>query len=69
VKVGTPLGEYPFRFRRLERVEGGLAVTGLVAGLRSSVVLEPADLRTAAKLLGPPLAALVLFAFLRRARG
>jgi hypothetical protein len=68
VKVGTPLGEYPFQFRRVERVEGGLAVTGLVAGMRSSVVLEPSDLRTAAKLLGPPLAALGLLAWLRRGR-
>jgi hypothetical protein len=68
VKVVTPLGSYRFEFRRIERREGGIAISGTVAGLRSSVVLEPSDLRTAAKLLGPPLAALGLAAYLRRDR-
>lgn len=66
MKVGTPLGSYPFEFRRLERREEGLAIVGLVAGLESSVVLEAADLRVAARVLGPPLAALALLAYLRR---
>jgi hypothetical protein len=67
VKVGTPLGTYPFEFRRIERREGGIAVVGLVAGLESSVVVEPAHLRSAVKFLAPPLAVLGLFAYRRRA--
>lgn len=67
MKVGTPLGEYPFEFRRFERREKGLAVVGLVAGLESSVVLEADDLRALARRLGPPLAALALLLALRRA--
>ena len=31
MQVGTPLGTYPFTFRRLERTDGGLAIVGLVA--------------------------------------
>lgn len=53
MKVGTPLGEYPFEFRRLERRGGGIAVVGLVAGLESSVVLTAADFAPVAKRLGP----------------
>jgi hypothetical protein len=67
MKVETPIGAYPFEFRRIERRRGGLAVTGNVGGLKSSVVLEPSDLRTAAKLLGPPLVALGLVTYLRHA--
>jgi hypothetical protein len=66
VKVETPLGSYPFEYRGLERREDGLAITGMVAGLRSSVVIETADLRTAAKFVVPPLAAVGLAAYLRR---
>lgn len=68
MKVGTPLGDYPFEFRRLERREGGLAAVGLVAGLESTVVIEPDDLRRMAKVLGPPSAILALLAYLRCAR-
>ena len=66
MKVGTPLGSYPFEFRRFERRDEGLAIVGLVAGLESSVVLEATDLRVAARVLGPPLAALARLAYLRR---
>jgi hypothetical protein len=66
VKVGTPLGTYPFKFRRLERREGGIAIVGLVAGMESSVVLGPEDLGMALRRLGPPLAAAVFLLALRR---
>jgi hypothetical protein len=65
VKVATPLGSFPFEFRRIERRDGGLAITGTVAGLQSSVVFEAADLRLGAKLLGPPVALLGLVAWFR----
>jgi hypothetical protein len=68
VKVGTPLGAYPFEFRRIERREGGFALVGLVAGLESSVLVEPGDLRAAAKILAASLALLGLRAWLHRSR-
>jgi hypothetical protein len=66
VKVGTPLGEYPFLFRRIERREGGVAIVGTVAGLESSLVLSRDDLVRATKKLALPLAAVALFAYFRR---
>lgn len=66
MKVGTPLGTYPFEFRRLERREGGIAIVGLVAGMESSVVLGSEDLGMALRRLGPPLAAAVFLLALRR---
>jgi hypothetical protein len=68
MRVGTPLGEYPFEFRRIERREGGVAIVGILAGLESSVVLGPDDLRAAAKLVVPALAAAGAIIYLRRRR-
>ncbi len=68
MRVGTPLGEYPFEFRRIERREGGIAIVGIVAGLESSVVLGPDDLRVAARLLAQALAASGAIIYLRRRR-
>jgi hypothetical protein len=67
VRIGTPLGEYPFQFKRLERRDGGVAVIGTVAGLESTVVLAPAEVaKVTAIVLAPAvLAALVA----RRSRG
>lgn len=67
MKVGTPLGEYPFEFRRIERRRGAIAIVGLVAGLESSVALDADDLRALARRLGPPVAALALLLAARRA--
>lgn len=66
--MGTPLGEYPFSFQRVERRGYGIAVVGHVAGLESSVVLERQDLRSvaAALALAVPAAALILSAARRR---
>jgi hypothetical protein len=62
VRVGTPLGEYPFEFRRLERRGSSLAVVGSLAGYEASVVLGPDDLRA----LALPVAALALLVAWRR---
>lgn len=66
VKVETPLGAYPFTLSRIERREDGLAILGLVAGMESGVVIEPADLTLLARRLGPSLAVLGLVLALRR---
>jgi hypothetical protein len=66
VKVGTPFGEYPFVYRRLERREDGVAIVGTVAGVDSRVVLDHGDLRRAAIALGVPLAAGAALALLAR---
>ncbi|HVW45942.1 MAG TPA: hypothetical protein VHA76_02730 [Solirubrobacterales bacterium] len=65
MKIGTPFGEFPFVYRRIERREGGVAIVGTVAGVDSRVVFDGEDARRAAILLGVPLiaaAALVLLA-------
>lgn len=67
MKVGTPLGEYPFEFRRLERRGSSLVVVGNLAGFESSVVVGPDDLGLLAKRLALPVAAAaLLLAFARR---
>jgi hypothetical protein len=68
VKVGTPFGEYPFVFRRVERRDDGLAIVGTVAGIESTVVLDREDALRAAKALALPAAALGALAILARAR-
>jgi hypothetical protein len=55
VKVNTPLGEYPFEFRGIERRGATLAISGTVAGLESSAVLGREDLAAAVKTLALPL--------------
>jgi hypothetical protein len=69
VRVGTPLGEYPFEFRRIERRRSSIAVVGTVAGLESSVVVDRDDLRFLLKYAVLPLGAAVLLAYVARARG
>ena len=54
MKVGTPFGEFPFEYRRIERREDGVAIIGTVAGLESSVVFGQDDALRAAKLLAVP---------------
>ena len=66
MKVGTPLGEYPFQFRRIERRGNEIVLVGLVAGMESSVVLGPEDLRVALRRVGVPIAAAALLLALRR---
>jgi hypothetical protein len=62
VKVGTPFGEFPFEYRRLERRADGLAIVGSVAGIESTVVLDKDDARRAAKMLAVPAAFALLLA-------
>jgi hypothetical protein len=68
VRVGTPFGEYPFEYRRVERRPGGVAVIGTVAGIESTVVFDADDAKRAARALAIPAAAaaLVLLARTRR---
>jgi chorismate-pyruvate lyase len=68
MRVGTPLGEYPFEFRRVERRGDGLAVIGIVAGLESSVVVTVDDVRAAARRIAVPLGALALLLVYSRSR-
>jgi hypothetical protein len=68
VRVGTPFGEYPFEYRRLERRPDGLAVIGTVAGIESTVVFDKDDARRAARVLAVPAAALSLLLLVRSAR-
>jgi hypothetical protein len=67
VKVGTPFGEFPFIYKRLERRPDGMAVIGTVAGIESTVVLDRDDAKSAAKALAIPAAVLGL-ALLARTR-
>jgi hypothetical protein len=60
MRVGTPFGEYPFEYRRVERRSGGIAVVGTVAGLESTVVLDRDDATRAVKALAVPAAAAAL---------
>ncbi len=65
MKVGTPFGEFPFEYQRVERVEDGIAIVGQVAGLESRVVLDGGDARAAAKFLAVPVAAAVFLLILK----
>lgn len=67
MRVGTPFGEYPFRYRRVERRPDGLAIVGTVAGIDSAVVFDKDDARRAGVVLAVPAAALA-FALLARGR-
>jgi hypothetical protein len=69
VKVGTPFGEYPYVFSRLEKREDGLAIVGSVAGIDSTVVLETRDARALAKAAALPLVIGALVWALSRSRG
>jgi hypothetical protein len=66
MKVGTPLGEYPLQFRRVDRRGREVVLVGLVAGMESSVVIGPEDLRTALRWIGPPILAAALIHALGR---
>jgi hypothetical protein len=68
VRVGTPFGEYPFEYRRVERRADGVAIVGTVAGIESTVVLGKDDALQAAKALAVPVGALALLLVARAAR-
>ena len=68
MRVGTPLGEYPFEFKRLERRGRGVAIVGELAGLESSVVLGPEDAAVALRRAALPLAAAALLVAYARSR-
>jgi hypothetical protein len=66
MKVGTPFGEYPFVYRRIERQGGELAIVGTVAGVDSRVVFDRDDALRAGKLLGAAAAIALGGVLLRR---
>lgn len=67
MRVGTPLGEYPFEFRRLERRGREVAVVGNLAGFEANVVLGPRDAAFLLRRAVLPLAAAaLLLAYARR---
>lgn len=68
MRVATPLGEYPFEFRRLERRGRRIAVVGVLAGFESSVVLGPEDAGALLKRVALPLAAAALLIAYARSR-
>ena len=68
MRVGTPFGEYPFQYRRVERRPNGIAVVGTVAGIESTVVFGKDDARRAAVALAVPVAAAALLALARSSR-
>jgi hypothetical protein len=68
MRVATPLGEYPFQYRRLERRPEGVAIVGLVAGLEASMVFTTEDLTRLLKRLAPLVVAAALAVDLRRRR-
>jgi hypothetical protein len=68
MKVGTPFGEYPFEYRRVERRPGGIAVVGTVAGIESTVVFDGDDARRAAKALAIPIGTVALLLIARASR-
>ena len=60
MKIGTPFGEFPFVYKRIERREDGVAIVGTVAGVDSRVVFDKDDARRAATVLGIPAAVATL---------
>jgi hypothetical protein len=68
MKVGTPFGEFPFEYRRIERRADGVAIVGQVAGVESAVVFDRSDALRAAKVLAVPAAALTLALIARTRR-
>lgn len=68
VRVGTPLGEYPFEFKRLERRGRAVAIVGSLAGFESSVVVGPEDAAALLKRVALPLAAAALLLAYARSR-
>jgi hypothetical protein len=65
MRVGTPFGEYPVEFKRIERREGAIVIVAGMAGLESTVVLDREDLGKMIRKLAPIGVALVLIAYAR----
>lgn len=66
MKVGTPFGDYPFEFRRVERRGDSIALVGIVAGLESSLILDREDLRRISLFAVVPIALIALCRISRR---
>jgi hypothetical protein len=66
MRVGTPFGEYPVEFKRVERRKGSIVIVGSMVGLESTVILEREDLGKLIRRLAPVGVALALIAYSRR---
>ncbi|HEY0279475.1 MAG TPA: hypothetical protein VGC32_14515 [Solirubrobacterales bacterium] len=66
MKIGTPFGEFPFVYKRIERREDSVAIVGTVAGVDSRVVFDADDGKRAAIVAGVPLAVATLVLAARR---
>jgi hypothetical protein len=66
MRVGTPFGEYPVKFKRVERREGSIVIVADMVGLESTLVLDREDLAKVMRKLALPVAALALIAYSRR---
>jgi hypothetical protein len=66
MKVGTPFGEYPFVYRKVERRDGEIAIVGTVAGVDSRVVFGRDDALRVGKVLGTAAVVAFLIRALRR---
>jgi hypothetical protein len=62
------LGEYPFEFRRVERRRHSIAVIGIVAGLESSVIVDPEDVSVLIRRMALPIGAVALLLAYCRSR-
>lgn len=67
MRVDTPLGEYPFQIRRLERREEGVVIVGLIAGLKSDLILERRELLATAATVAAIFGSAAILGYLRRA--
>jgi hypothetical protein len=68
MKVGTPFGEFPLEYRRIERRGNEVVVVGIVAGLESKVVFGPADFARAGQVVAGAAALALAMRALRRRR-
>lgn len=68
MKIGTPFGDYPFVYRKVERRDGEIAIVGTVAGVESSVTFGRDDALQAGKVLAAVAALIVAARVLLRPR-
>jgi|tagenome__1003787_1003787.scaffolds.fasta_scaffold20907408_3 hypothetical protein len=66
MRIKSPVGEYDYRMTAVRLKRSGLELDGSLGMWETTMVLEPADLKRAAKYLGPAAAAAALLLISRR---